>query len=141
MDNFQVNGSFVSEKISKIRFVQEQYEEAEKFVTGSWNRTTNSVKLWRFTKSENSDEDSLDLDYPNCICSVPIGGDVTGLEWIDYNNFAVSSSSGFISLFYLNSGSSDNLKENFRFKELHNFSCTGLSVFEEDVATIGEDGA
>jgi nuclear pore complex protein Nup43 len=138
MENYQINGSFVSEKISKIRFVHQQYEDTEKFVTGSWNHSKNTVKLYRFEKPL---DDSLDVDYqPKCICSVPVAGDVTGLEWIDYNNFAVSSSSGIASLFYLSHGSSDGLKENFRFSDLHQFSCTGLSVFEEDVATIGEDG-
>ncbi len=66
---------------------------------------------------------------------------MTGLEWIDYNNFVVVCLSGFANLFYLSHESSDGLKENFRFSDLHKFSfADGLSVFEKNVAVISEDG-
>ena len=139
-ENTKINGSFVSEKISKIRFVQENYEESTKFVSGS----ASNIKLWKLIKSDfmmGEDENEL---VPKNLAKIPVTGDVTGLEFVDYNNFAACSSIGAVFLIYLND---TEIKENHKFSNLHKFAtgvvapCTGLSVYDEDVATIGEDGS
>lgn len=140
-ENTKINGSFVSEKISKIRFVQENYEESTKFVSGS----ANSIKLWKLIKNDFiiCEEEETDL-VPKNVAKIPVTGDITGLEFVDYNNFAACSSNGTVFLIYLNDSE---IKENYQFSQLHKFSTgvvapsTGLSVYDEDVATIGEDGS
>lgn len=99
----------------------------------------NSINLWQI-KAEMIDNELAEMESCKCVYSIPISGDVTGLEFIDSNNFVVSSSSGFASLIYLNHGSVDALKENYKFENLHKFSCSGLSVYEDHFATVGEDG-
>jgi hypothetical protein len=75
----------------------QQHEDTERFVKDSWNHSK-TVKLYRFQKPD----DFLDVCYQTkCIWSVPVARDVIELEWIDCNSFAVASSSGFSSLFYL----------------------------------------
>lgn len=78
---------------------------------------------------------------PKITAKVPMHGDVTGLEFLDFNNFGVTCADGSFSLIYINRDKDeDNLRQNFKHESLHTFSCNGLSAFDEDVATIGEDG-
>lgn len=81
--------------------MHEQFDDSKSFVTGSWWSSSNLVNLWRFTKDEYLEEDD-DTDYiPQSISKIPVNGDVTGLEFLDYNNLAVSTTSpnGQICLF------------------------------------------
>ena len=139
---FKVNSSFVSQRISKIRFIEnENCLEPDLFVSGSESK----INLWKLLKNEFSDE--VESDYtPKSVAQLRVDGDVTGLEVADHNNFAVSIGSG-ISSFWINRDiESNNLKENYRFKNLHKFKtgdpalCTGLSIHEDTICTIGEDG-
>lgn len=140
--SFKISSSFVSERINKIRFVGGELNclEPEFFVTGS---TESRVKLWKLFKNEFSDE----VDFtPKAVAKLSVQGYISGLEIVDHNNFVVSSGSG-VSCIYLNRDMErNNLNENFRFENLHKFKtndpalCTGLSVHEDAIATIGEDG-
>lgn len=88
----QVNCSFVSEKVSKIRFVQEKYKQADTFITGSWGSEPNAIGLWHLTKEELSNEDG-ESDYtPKAISKVKVDGDVTGLEFINAESIVCSTS-------------------------------------------------
>lgn len=88
----QVNGTFISEKLSKIRWLPEQYTSAESFVTGSWDFNQNHVRVWKFSQNEYSENEMETV--PICTAKHPIGGDVTGLEVVNSDSLVVSSSDG-----------------------------------------------
>lgn len=70
-----ISGTFVSEKVSKIRWRPDPFNTSHSFVTGSWdNLQENSIKLWDFQECE-SDTDI----YPFVASSVLVPGDVTEL--------------------------------------------------------------
>lgn len=137
---FKINSSFVSERINKIRFIGgESGNEDRDFVSGG----SGDVKLWNLVKNEFSE--SHEFDYvPKAISKVTVQGEVTGLEVIDSNSIVCSSGSS-VTCIYRDLDRND-IRENFRFGGLHKFKnnetalCTGLSVFEDSVSTIGEDG-
>lgn len=139
---FKVNSSFVSERISKIRFIEnDNCLEPDLFVSGS----ERNVKLWKLLRNEFSDE--VESDYtPKSVAKLRVEGDVTGLEVVDHNNFAVSSGSGVSCLWINRDIERNNLHENYRFKNIHKFKtgdpalCTGLSIHEGTISTVGEDG-
>lgn len=142
---FKTNSSFVSERISKIRFVEEGgCLEPNLFVSGS-SEAKNNIKLWNLVKNEFSDEVENEFT-PKAVAKLSVDGDVTGLEIVDHNNFVVSSGSG-VSFVWINRDiERDNLRENCRFENLHKFKtgdpalCTGISIHEDSVCSIGEDG-
>lgn len=90
----QVNCSFVSEKVSKIRFVQEKYKQADTFITGSWGSdANNTVGLWKLTKDELSNDEN-EVDYtPKSVSKVKVDGDVTGLEFLNSESIVCTTSS------------------------------------------------
>lgn len=89
----RINCSFVSEKVAKIRFVQEKYKEIDTFVAGSWGSNTNSIGLWKLSKDDLSNDDN-DFDYtPKSIAKVAIDGDVTGMEFLNNETIVCSTSS------------------------------------------------
>lgn len=86
-----VNCSFISEKVSKIRFVQEKYKQSDTFVTGGWGSDPNSIGLWKLTKDEQSN-DETEVDYtPKSISKIKVDGDVTGLEFINSESIVCST--------------------------------------------------
>lgn len=133
MNAFKVNSSFVSERINKIRLIDygNSLEEPDFVITGS----SGFLKLW---KLETVDEIESDCT-PKAISKLAVG-DVTALEVVDHKNIIAASGSGY-SLCRLER---DNLRENYRFDKLHTFKtgdkalCTGLSFFDDNVASIGE---
>lgn len=88
----QVNCSFISEKVSKIRFVQEKYKQADTFVTGGWGSDPNSIALWKLTKEELSNDEGENDYTPKSISKVKVDGDVTGLEFINSESIVCSTS-------------------------------------------------
>lgn len=140
---FKINSSFVSERINKVRFLEnDNFQEPDLFVSAS---SSSNIALWKLVNNEFSDE--MENDYtPKAVAKFKLTGDVTGLEIVDHSNFAASAGSG-ISCIHINRDlEGNNLFENFQFKNLHKFKtgdsalCTGLSVFEDNICTIGEDG-
>lgn len=145
MHDLTVNGTFISEKVSKVRWIPEQYTAPDSFVTGSWDFPVNTIKLWKLASRDIMEEENESI--PKCIAKVNITGDVTGLEFVDANHIVVSSTDGFVSVQNINRNlARDNLSEVFRYPNLHSFpndvtaSCNAVSSFEHNVATVGEDG-
>lgn len=144
MPALKVNGSFISEKVSKIRWIPEQYTVPDSFVTGSWDFPVNSVKVWQLQSNNLTDDAEI---VPKCTASKKIHGDVTGLEFIDANNIAVSSTDGCVRVLHLNRNiGRENLTEEYCQKDAHHFEnnvtapCNALSTFEHNIASVGEDG-
>lgn len=141
---FKINSSFVSERINKIRFVEEGgCLEPNLFLSGSSEAP--NISLWRLVRNEFLD-DTESEHVPKSVAKLTVNGEVTGLEIVDHNNFVVSSGSG-VSFGYINRDAErDNLRENKRFENLHKFTtgdpalCTGISIHDDSVCSIGEDG-
>lgn len=90
----QVNCSFISTKVAKIRFVQEKYKQADYFIAGSWGSEPNTVGLWKLA-DEIINEES-DIDYtPKCVSQIQVDGDgdVSGLEFINSETLVCSTTS------------------------------------------------
>lgn len=70
-----ISGTFVSEKVSKIRWRPDPFNSSHSFVTGSWdNLQDNAIRLWDFQEGD------TDTDiYPFVAHSISIPGDVTEL--------------------------------------------------------------
>ncbi|GLH06246.1 Coatomer subunit beta' [Gryllus bimaculatus] len=139
----KVRGTFVSQKINKVRWKPEDLSYSSYFVTGSWDDQVNTLMLWSNPRPDD-DPDQLTVKT----ASLNFSGDVTELLFIDDKRFIASSSHGFAKLFeieFLDLGKAL-FKELIVWDKLHEFSygnccpCTGLACFEEDIATIGEDG-
>lgn len=146
MPELKVSGNFISEKVSRVRWIPEQYTASDSFLTGSWEFAENNIKIWRLASSDFSAEDQNE-SVPKCTSTVSIAGDVTGLEFVDADHVVASSSDGFVCVLHINRNKiQDSLTERFRFKQLHRFanevkaSCNGLATFQHNVATVGEDG-
>lgn len=149
MSDHRVNGTFLSEKVSKIRWIPQQYTAPDSFVTGSWDFTpTNSVKLWTLLSSgSNEYSDDTDTDIPKCTAALPVGGDVTGLEFVDADHIVVGCTDGSIIIANIDRNlARQNLRERLNFGVIHRFAnkvaaaCNALAKFEHQVATVGEDG-
>nr|CAD7576609.1 unnamed protein product [Timema californicum] len=74
-DEDKVFGTFVSEKINKVRWKPEDLVDSEFFVTGSWDNEENHLMLWKHPPVE----DDLDI-YPLHISTLSYAGDVTELK-------------------------------------------------------------
>ncbi|XP_055585619.1 nucleoporin Nup43 [Uranotaenia lowii] len=149
----KVNSTFISEKVSRIRWVPEQYDESSSFISAGWDSDENSVKVWKLFRNDygiGSDGEDENEFVPKCMAEVCFAGDISGLEFVDERTIVASNSEGFISVLELNRDrDEDNLQEVHRFTNLHHFDtfsalnaapCTGLSVHESEVASVGEDG-
>lgn len=135
-----IQGTFTSEKISKIRWQRDDFDEAKSFLTGSWDNPINNIAYWRF---ETSEEDET---YPVSIFSCPFLGDVTEIQFINKDHFVVSSSNGSVKLLQIQEDPYHKFKEIVSWDSIHQFkttdqaSCTALATFNQDIATVGEDG-
>lgn len=73
-------GTFVSEKVNKIRWRPDPFNNSHSFITGSWdNLQENTIKLWDFQEGD-SDTDI----YPFVAHSTLVTGDVTELSVSHY---------------------------------------------------------
>ncbi|CAK1544378.1 unnamed protein product [Leptosia nina] len=139
--SLDVEGTFVSQKISKIRWIPEDYVETKHFFTGSWDDEDNSVKVWAF---ERLHEDE-DVDSPRQLSEYSVPGDVTEIKFTEKNKVAVSLSNGEVSLLEISAYERQTpLREVYKWKQLHHISsercsCTALDTFEGEIATVGED--
>ncbi|KAG7190344.1 hypothetical protein KM043_006457 [Ampulex compressa] len=135
-----IQGTFVSEKISKIRWKHEDFSEAKTFLTGTWDNPVNKITYWTFQM--NDDEES----YPAIVSSYAFLGDVTEIKFISKDFFVASSSLGSVRLLQISENPYSQFKEHMAWEFIHNFktedyaSCTALSTFEQDIASVGEDG-
>ena len=67
-----IHGTFISEKINKIRWRLDPFNNPHSFITGSWDNYPNSIKLWDF--QENLEDSDV---YPYIISNYEFEGDVT----------------------------------------------------------------
>ncbi|CAH0694862.1 unnamed protein product [Spodoptera exigua] len=138
----EVQGTFVSQKISKIRWIAEDYVETKCFFTGSWDDDKNSIKVWTLESPHEEEE----VEYPRQLSEYIVDGDVTQIKFTEKNKIAVSLSNGDVKVLEVSLYDKQfPLKEVFHWKKLHNYgveqcSCTSLDTLEGDIATIGEDG-
>lgn len=147
-DSFvKINNSFISERINKVRFIEEEHQNTEPtfFISGGSSEIKNNLKLWKLIQNEFADETDNEF-VPKATAKHTLNGDITGVEVLDHNNFVVSAGSS-VSLMWINRDQErNNLKENNRFENIHKFKtgdaalCTGISVFDENISSIGEDG-
>ncbi|XP_045499127.1 nucleoporin Nup43 [Colias croceus] len=140
--SLEVDGTFVSQKINKIRWIPEEYVETKHFFTGSWDDDENYIKVW-LLEHINEDDDGED---PRQISEYKVAGDVTEIKFLDKNKIAVSISNGEVRILEISAYERQApLKEVFEWKQLHKIehdpcSCTSLDTFEGDIASVGEDG-
>ncbi|CAG9859285.1 unnamed protein product [Phyllotreta striolata] len=142
--NFSVHVTFVSEKINKIRWRPDSYNDCHFFVTGSVDNTENNLKLWDFC--ENVDEDDI---CPFLVHNLPYCGDVTEVKFINSDFFVSSSSSGSVHLTRIIPLYSENtsMKNEIEWSKIHQFKngdvspCTSVTVYDSDIVSVGEDGS
>lgn len=70
-----IHGTFVSEKISKIRWRPDQFDNSNTFITGSWDNDINTIRLWNI--STNEDDNDINLFE---LQSYVLDGDITELK-------------------------------------------------------------
>lgn len=73
--SYVLHGTYVSEKINKIRWRTDEFNNSHYFVTGSVDNDQNSIKLWDF--HENQEEDDI---YPYLVSTYLYSGDVTEIK-------------------------------------------------------------
>lgn len=138
----KIHGTFVSEKINKIRWRPDPFNNPHFFISGSWDQEQNTIKLWDFQEN-----DDLEI-YPYEICSYDYSGDITEAQFINQDNFVTASSNGSVDLFKINYDEKDeiSLLNVKNWKNIHNFTngdscaCTSLATYDTDIVSIGEDG-
>ncbi|XP_049827320.1 nucleoporin Nup43 [Schistocerca gregaria] len=138
-----VQAVFVGEKINKVRWKPEALSSSSYFVTGSWDEQICHLALWSYA----SDEDES-YSIPAKLRTVPNCGDITEIKFVNSSTCVVATSGGSVRCFRVDVRypQSADLREVTSWEKLHflpygtRCSCTSLSCFEEDIATVGEDG-
>ncbi|KAJ3634208.1 hypothetical protein MTP99_011112 [Tenebrio molitor] len=138
-----IHGTFVSEKINKIRWRPDFMNDSHYFITGSWDNYQNSIKLWDFQENEEDAE-----VYPFPVAECPHKGDVTEAKFLNADTFVTTSSLGSVHLMKIVSehGIEPVIESKINWEYIHNFPngeispCTSFSTYDNDVATVGEDG-
>ncbi|ALC46099.1 Nup43 [Drosophila busckii] len=141
-----VSSHFISEKISKVRWLPEELQQSERFITGSWDMNTNYVRLWRL--QANTYEQNVE-QTPQCSDKVAFENDITGMEFVNNDTIAVGCADGHLSLLSVQRAvEEDQIWRTARSERLHEFKrsctaapCTALAVYGSDIATVGEDGS
>lgn len=125
----KINSSFVSERINKIRFIEEDQTQLEptRFISVS-SESKNNVKLWKLLRNEYADEAENEF-IPKVVSKLSLQGeDTTGLEVIDHNNIAVACGSNVYILYLNRDADRNNLRENFKFPNIHRFKTNDLAL-------------
>ncbi|XP_058130302.1 nucleoporin Nup43 [Anopheles ziemanni] len=127
-------------KVSCIRWVPEQLDAPNTFLTSSWDSTQNSVTLWSQFHNAYGENDQAAFPEPLAVKHLP--GDIVQFEFIDEKTIACVTSEGALNILSI---ATDMIEEKFAIPNLHQFdgfkaACTGVSVYDRDIATIGEDG-
>nr|CAH7742510.1 unnamed protein product [Callosobruchus chinensis] len=138
-----LHGTYVSEKINKIRWKPDEFNNCHFFVTGSIDNEENFLKLWDFTTIL---EDDI---YPFQVASLASDGDITEIKFLDTDTLVTSTSSGSVYLIRVCQPYNDqiHLKTSTEWQNIHHFDngesspCTALAVYEKnDIVSVGEDG-
>jgi len=91
-----VSTHYISEKVARVRWLPEQLQQSERFVTGSWDMDRNFVRLWRLQSNQYAtatESDNVD-NVPRCMDKVAMEDDVTAMEFVDKDTLAVSCADG-----------------------------------------------
>uniref|UniRef100_A0AAG5DUG4 Nucleoporin Nup43 n=1 Tax=Anopheles atroparvus TaxID=41427 RepID=A0AAG5DUG4_ANOAO len=139
--NFAValQSAVLPHKVSCIRWVAEQFGSPQTFLTSSWDSTDNSVTLW----SRFHDAAGEEAVAPEVLAQKYLPGDIIGFEFVDEQTIACATSEGALSILAI---TKDSITEKFSLPNFHSFNnglvaaCTGISVYDRNVATIGENG-
>ncbi|KAH8349051.1 hypothetical protein KR084_000241, partial [Drosophila pseudotakahashii] len=102
-----VSTHYISEKVARVRWLPEQLQQSERFVTGSWDMDRNFVRLWRLQSNQYAtatESDNVD-QMPRCMDKVAMEDDVTGMEFVDKDTLAVSCADGELLLLLLGNDS------------------------------------
>ncbi|KAH8268038.1 hypothetical protein KR018_007425 [Drosophila ironensis] len=169
MSQNNVSIHYISEKVSRVRWLPEQLQQSERFLTGSWDMDRNFVRLWRLHTNQfataNVTAGGPPELLPRCMDKVALEDDVTAMEFVDKDTLAVSCAdgksiqypslnplileiAGHLSLLKVHRAVEEDLLERTARSEcLHSFRllpepapCTDLAVYGHDIATCGEDG-
>ncbi|KAL1508944.1 hypothetical protein ABEB36_003758 [Hypothenemus hampei] len=138
-----LHGTFISQKVNKIRWKPERFGESHFFIMGSVDNVINHITLWDLC--ENSDDEDI---YPFPVTEQAYCGDVTELKFLNPDHFIATSSSGSAHLMKLKLPDvGDPLIEPvITWKDIHYFKngdlspCLSLAIYEQDLVTVGEDG-
>lgn len=137
-----VQGIFVSQKISKIRWIHEDYAESKCFITGSWDDDHNAIKVWSCFGDPRQETPS----HPRVLSQSSVNGDVTEIKFTDNCRIAASVSSGDVHLLEISSyDKSTPPRVIYSWEKLHSLglkpcSCSCLDTLDGDIVTGGEDG-
>ncbi|EFA03069.1 nucleoporin Nup43 [Tribolium castaneum] len=139
-----IHGTFVSEKVNKIRWRPDFMNASHYFVTGSWDNDQNSIKLWDFQENEEDAE-----VYPFLVAEFPHNGDITEVKFLNGDFFVASSSSGCVSLLKITSehGIDPLIERKIYWEGVHKFPngencpCTAFCTYDNDIVSVGEDGS
>jgi len=127
---------FVAKKVRRVRWrprADSVQVNDDMFATGSWDDESNEVSLWR-CKEESGDATSVSL-----LASVPLQGDVSGLNWINPDLLVCSTSKGRVNLYRIEQYRILSLGQEW--VDLHGTGgSTCLAVHGETVASAGQDG-
>jgi len=88
---------FVSKKVSRVRWqpcLDTSNTDTNCLATGSWDDEQNCVSVFRCVPSAEGGAGTVAE-----VCSTPVNGDVTGLEWLDRNNLLAATSKGSLQLY------------------------------------------
>ncbi|RZC32495.1 nucleoporin Nup43 [Asbolus verrucosus] len=138
-----IHGTFVSEKINKIRWRPDFMNDSHYFITGSWDNDQNSIKLWDFQENEEDAE-----VYPFLVTEFCHKGDVTEIKFLNGDFFVTSSSLGSVYLMKISSehGIEPLIENKISWEGIHKFPneeispCTAFATNDNDIVSVGEDG-
>ncbi|KAI5741072.1 hypothetical protein M8J76_010083 [Diaphorina citri] len=142
--------SYLSRKMSKVRWKPDYDVPCSKFLTGSWGESSqrlpnveeiqgNAVQLWKYIPN---------MD-PIPLYTMEHAGDVTELKFIDTNSFLVSSSQGTLQLGQIVHDKDEtffNIKSLNSWSNIHAYkngtpsSLTSFARSKNGVVTVGDDG-
>uniref|UniRef100_A0A8D8LR84 Nucleoporin Nup43 n=1 Tax=Cacopsylla melanoneura TaxID=428564 RepID=A0A8D8LR84_9HEMI len=142
--------SYLSRKMSKVRWQPNDDLPCSKFLTGSWGEPSqplpnieevqgNAVQLWKYVPNME----------PIPLCTMEHPGDVTELKFLDTETFLVSSSHGSLQLGQVENDKDEtfyNIKSLNSWANIHSFkngapsSLTSFARSKNGVVTVGDDG-
>ncbi|XP_044761105.1 nucleoporin Nup43 [Coccinella septempunctata] len=136
-----IQGTFVSQKINKIRWRPDPFNNSHSFISCSWDDERNSVKLWDFRENDESEV------YPFIITEMEHEGDITEAMFLSTDHFVCSSSLGSVGLFKISYSRSSEItiEPGTQWKNIHKFPfhyspCTSITNYDQDIVSVGEDG-
>ncbi|XP_017776661.1 PREDICTED: nucleoporin Nup43 [Nicrophorus vespilloides] len=133
-----IHCTYISEKINKIRWRPNPFNDPKQFVTGSWDNDENHIRLWEVKGFE----EDTDIN-PFEINVLPFDGDVTELKCVNPDYLIATSNEGKVYLIKIATNITEEicLSHEIVWDDAHQgMPCTSFAVYDKDIATVGEDG-